>query len=261
MSVGQDSQASTGDDTAFGVVIFAAADDPHELRDMLAEQLSIHPTDAMILVHATPGILPHKFSKESAEKLVAAIQTLGLRAELVPVGEIPDFEHGADVHHARLYDNGLSILELHGVEETLIPWDEIQLISVGQVPNGVTRHYSNDDVILTAARRRSKAPQDIPTTPTMALWIVCKGCKRGFHIEEGQMNYEDLGDKKVGSATVNFRLFVEEIISRAKSASLTPATRNFLDHGALRHYQFDSDDELKRYTTFHLLLRTRSNGE
>lgn len=258
MSNDQEQQADVGTNPGFGVAVYANADDPHELRDLLAEQLSLHPTDAMVLVHATPGILPQEFNRDAAEKLVAAITTLGPRAEAIPVGEIPDFDNGAEVHHARLRDNGFSILEIHGVEETLIPWDEIQLISVGQVPNGVTRHYSNDDTILTAARRHSKTPRDSPRTPAMMLWIVCRDSARGFHIEEGQMNYEDLGDRKVGSATVNFRLFLEEIVSRATTASPTPATRTFLDHGALRHYQFDSDDELKRYTTFHLLLQNRA---
>jgi hypothetical protein len=75
------------------------------------------------------------------------------------------------------------------------------------------------------------------------------------------MNYEYLGSRKTPSATRNFRLFVEDLVQRIPSAYVTPATRAFLEHGPPRHYEFDSTDQLRRYTVFHLLIRLRAENQ
>ena len=61
-----------------------------------------------------------------------------------------------------------------------------------------------------------------------------------------------------GSASRNFRLFIGDIVARSSSAYLPPATRAFLEHGLLRHYEFHDSEELQRYTQFHLLLANRT---
>ena len=78
------------------VVIFAAPDDPYALREVLVNNLAMHPTDAMIRAHAAPGILPDRLSAEEAAQWVAAIGQLGLHAEAIPAVDIPDFGHAVE---------------------------------------------------------------------------------------------------------------------------------------------------------------------
>ncbi len=240
------------------VVVFDTADDPHRFRDLLVERLSMHPTDAMILVHATPGILPERLRRDEAENLAAAIQELNITAEVISHDDIPDFVHSKQVHNIRLLDEGLALLSVGGQQEMVVPWNEVEMLSVGQIPGDFTRHYFFDnDVVMTAARRRYIAPDELDGASTMVLWVLCEHCRKGFRLEKSHMNFSELGSRMTMSAATNFHLFVEEIAARAPRAILTPATRSYLGHGAMRHVQFSSEEDLKRYTTFHLLLQER----
>jgi hypothetical protein len=75
------------------------------------------------------------------------------------------------------------------------------------------------------------------------------------------MNYEYLGPEKNDSATHNFRLLLEELLRRAPRAYVTPATRSFVEHGPLSKWQFESSDDLREYTAFHLLIRLRTEKQ
>ncbi len=256
MASDNESGAVVEGDSGYRVVVFATADDPHEFRDLLTERLSMHPTDAMILVHATPGILPERLDKSGAEQLASAIEELGLTTKVISASEIPDFVHATQVHNVSLEDEGLAILSDGDQQVNLIAWPEIELLSVGQIPGTIKRHFHFEtDIILTPARRRYIAPDELSGKSTTVLWILCENLRKGFRIEKTHMNFSSLGDRLTESATTNFRLFVEEIASRATTAFQTPATRNYLGHGTLRHIQFADEEELERYTAFHLIVR------
>jgi type II secretory ATPase GspE/PulE/Tfp pilus assembly ATPase PilB-like protein len=241
----------------YRVIIFAAPDDPYALREVLVNALAMHPTDAMIRAHAAPGILPDQLTEEEAARWVATIAQSGVHAEAIPAAEVPDFGHTEAVHHARCLDEGLEVIEIHGEEEQLIPWPEVALLSVGQVPQEVSRRYVMQTTTLTAARRTLPPPLDVAMPSGPELWVVCMDPVRGFRVDHKRLNYEYLGDRMTDSSTRNFRVFLEDLAGRAASAYRTPATRAFLDHSSVRHYQFDSSEELRRYTAFHLMMRMR----
>lgn len=217
----------------------------------------MHPTDAMIRAHSAPGILPDQLSDDEAAHWVQAIGELGLHSEAVPAAEVPDFGHGEAVHHARLLEAGLEIIEIHGQEEQVVPWPDVALLSVGQVPQEVSRRYVMPTTTLTAARRTLPPPVDVPLPSGPELWVVGTNPLRPFRIDHKRLNYEYLGERKTDSATRNFRVFIEELVRHAPGAYLTPATRAYLEHGSLRHYEFDSPAELRRYTVFHVMLWQR----
>jgi len=241
----------------YRVVVFATAEDPHQFRDLLVEQLGMHPTDAMILVHATPGILPERLDQAAAEKLAAAIVGMGVTAEVISREDIPDLVHSKHVHNVRLLEEGLEVLSAGGNQEALVPWDEVELLSVGQIPGNSTRHYFFDNDVLTASRRRYIAPDELEGASTMVLWVLSKFYRQGFRLEKTHMNFSDLGSRMTTSASQNFHLFVQEIAARSPQAFLTPATQTYLGHGTLRHLQFGSEEELQQYTAFHLLRQDR----
>lgn len=240
------------------LVVFAAPDDPHALRDLLADRLKLHATDAQIHAHAVPGVLPDSLSREQATELAEAIQSLGVAAAAIPTDEVPVFDHAEVIHHVRCLENGLEIVELHGEPECVLEWAEIGLISVGYVPQESSRHYEvGTTTFLHSAPTPPHGSHDFPSTSALEAWLIRREPLRGYRIEHNQMNYEYLGTRKTTSATHNFRLFLNDLFSRTPHAYLTPAARAYKEHGLLRHYQFHSFDEHRRYTVFHLLLLER----
>ncbi|MBI3863255.1 MAG: hypothetical protein HY290_15295 [Planctomycetia bacterium] len=240
------------------VVVFAVPGDPHELAQVLVEVLGMHPTDAIVHARSAPGILPDRLTRERAEQLASAIQRIGVRADVATAGEIPDFHHGEIVHHGNCTDAGLVIIEEHGDLETCVPWNEIELICVGVVPQEAGRHYPTGEMsVLSAARRSPHAPLEIPATAGPELWFIRRSPFRAFRIDHKRMNYEYLGERKSDSATVNFQSFLDDLLRHAPDAYVTPSTRAFLahGHGPERAFHFDSADQLRRYTQFHLMIR------
>lgn len=255
-------ETEAGHEQNFQVVAFAAPGDPEELAHVLTEVLEIHPTDAMHHARRAPGILPERLSREQADRLAAAINELGLHAEVIAAGEIPDFGHAEAVHHVQCPEAGLDIFGLRGGLDDCVPWDEIELICVGVVPQETTKHYPTSEMAtLSAARRTTPPPHDVRLSPGPALWFIRRSPTHAYRVDHKRMNYEYLGARKTDSATVNFRLFLEDLLRHAPRAYVTPSTRAFLGHGSERLYHFDSGEHLQRYTEFHYLAHRRAAGE
>lgn len=253
-------QSVTSDDRSFHVVIFAAPDDPHDLADVLARVLGIHHTDAMIHSRLVPGILPDRLSRDEAARLVAAVNELGLHAESVAAVEVPNFGHGEMVHHVQCPEAGLEIFGLGGGLECCVPWNEIELVCVGVIPQEKTKHYlTNEMATLSAARRTSHAPLEVTLPAGPELWFIRRGPFHAYRVDHKRMNYEYLGERKTDSATVNFHLFLEDLLRKVPHAYVTPSTRAFLTHGAERLYHFDTAEHLQRYAQYHYLAHLRAS--
>jgi len=245
---------------AYRVVIFAAADDPQVVRDRLVEELGMHPTDAMIHAQRAPGILPELLSREAADHLASAINRAGVHAEAVPQREIPDFEHAEAVHHVRSKEDGLEIMELHGGTESLIAWSDVELIAVGRVQQEIEEHLIADTPVFSY-RRLTPDERFVRHLAGPELWLIACNPLRPYRIDHSRMNYEYLGERKTGSATHNFRCFVEDLVKHALGAYITPSTRAFIGLAPTKHYEFDSSDDLRRYAVFHLLVRRRAEQQ
>jgi hypothetical protein len=241
----------------YRVVVFATPDDPQELGKLLADRLHLHPTDAQVHAHAVPGVLPDHLSQADAGKLAAAITGFGVNAASIADADIPHFEHAEVLHHVRCLDNGLEVIELHGEPEFLLAWDEIQLISIGYVPLEEQRRFRVDRTLIHSAPQPADGTTDVPSLSGPEAWIIRRNPERGFRIAHGEMNYEYLGDRKTGSATHNFRLFMDDLIARVPHAYITPAARAYIGRGLLRDYEFASLELHRSYTVFHLLLLHR----
>lgn len=242
------------------VAVFAAPDDVHDLSRVLVAVLGMHPTDAAVHARYAPGVLPDRLPAGQAAELAGAIEGIGIRAEAIAAESIPEFEHAEVVHHVRCLDAGLEILEFHGAEECVVPWGEIELVSIGQVPLETSRHYVGAEgaSVISAARRTAPGPVDRPLPAGPEAWIIRREPLRGFRIDHKRMNYEYLGTRKSDSATANFRLLIDDIIAQVPETYLPPATRAFLEHGPVTEYSFESQEALKRYTVLHLLVHRQA---
>ncbi len=83
------------------------------------------------------------------------------------------------------------------------------------------------------------------------------GENTAYRLASDEMNFEYLQDRLNTSSSVNFRLFVKDLVDHSSDAWVTPSTRSFLDRSPMRHYEFASRDELRRYTEFQTLLSSQ----
>jgi hypothetical protein len=252
--------STTSPEPIFRVAVFAAPEDLHDLGQVLTAVLGMQPIDALVVARHAPGILPDQVPPQKAAALVAAINQIGLHAEIVPAGYLPDFEHCETVHHVRNLDAVLQILGLQGEVEASVPWADIELISVGVVPLEVSKH-DEAPRLISAARHTTHQPLNVSLPAGPELWIVHRDPLRVLRIDHRRMNYESLGESMTDSATANFRLFLDRLIQHATQAYITPSTRAFLEHGPERLYHFDTPAQLQRDTQFHLLIRLRMEAE
>src|SRR6266550_3223138 len=94
------------DNSKFRVVVYAVPDNPQELGEVLVRVLGLHATDALVLARTAPGPLRDDLPRDAAERLAAEISQIGVRAEAVPTGDVPEFKNVVVVHHARCLDTG-----------------------------------------------------------------------------------------------------------------------------------------------------------
>jgi hypothetical protein len=241
--------------TSCHVAVFAAPHNLQELRDVLQSVLGMHPIDAMIQARTAPGILAIPLDRDKAEQLAQATRAIGLPTEVVSDADLESLEHAPVIHHVRCIEGGFDILELHGHEAALVPWDDILLLSVGQVPLETARHSPEAQTTsVKAGRWVGPSSMETPLPPGPEAYIVCRRPFRAFRIDHKRMNYEYLGERKTDSATANFRLFFDDVVSRARQAALTPAARAYLENHSVDEYSFTSPSELQRYTELHLVL-------
>lgn len=243
---------TAANELATRLAVFAKPDDVHELAGVLAEELGLHPTDAMHEARSVPCILSPRVTSANADRIAAAIERLGLRAEAVPINELRAFEDLRTVHHIACRLPGLEILDLVGLPEELVPWDDLEVLSVGEVPAEASHHPLTEKfTVISTARPLHDVVSDIPSH-TPELWIICRQPERVYRLDASKLNFESLAERKTNSKHINLRLLLQEIVQHAPQAHLTPAVREFLDHDKLP--QFASPEQLQNVTQLHLLI-------
>ena len=241
------------------LAVFAKPDDVHELADILAEELGLHPIDAMHEAHSVPCVLSPRVTSANAERIASAIEQMGLRTEAIPLDELRAFEDLRTVHHVACRLNGLEVLDLLGLPAELIPWDDLEVLSVGETPAECSHHVMSEKfTVISTARPLHDVVTDVPTH-TIELWIVCRQPERVYRLDASKLNFESLAERKTNSMRINLRLLLEQIVRHAPHAHLTPAGREFLDHDKLT--RFASPEQLLNLSQLHLLIAHRLAAE
>lgn len=237
------------------VAVFSRPDDAYELADVLREELGLHPTDAMHEAHSVPCVLTPRLTSANADRIATAIEQLGLRTEPIPLDELRAFEDLHTVHHVACRLSGLEILDLLGMPAELIPWDDLEVLSVGETPAECS-HYqrTGEFTVISSARQIHDVVTDVPGH-TLELWVVCQNPERVYRLDASKLNFESLAEHKTNSMHINLRLLLQGIVRHAPHAHLTPAAREFLDHDKLT--RFNSPEQLLNVTQLHLLMAHR----
>lgn len=246
--------------TEYRTLVLSLPEQHEDLAGVLEERFGLNRIDARILIHNLPGLLPAVPSEEAAKELADDIHRWGGYADSVPAADVPSLAHPKAIHHARCSDAGLEIFDLDSSIEETWGWDELALINVGSVLQERMHRESPDTTLLHSAPGYKGIRMDLTAMRGPEAWLIAEDPLRFRRVKYTEMNYEYLGERMADSATLNFRMFIDDIISRTKNAYLTPAARAFTEHGLLQHYAFDSEDALRNHTLFHLLIRRRMRG-
>jgi hypothetical protein len=245
-------EATRGD---YRVVVYAPVDDRDAFTEILVQVGKIHFDDAVIAARWAPGILPARLSKDSAEAVAERIERQGIRAGAIAESEVPNLSDAETLHYLRCPSECLEVVGLHGETRRLIPWPDASLISLGALRKDRDPRLLPEPLVFdheAAARREARS--DFAPPGGMHLWLVCERPTSIYRLRHNQMNYAYLGQRMTTSATANFGQLVEDLAKYATTAYLTPATHAFLRNELARRFEFQSEDELRDYTAFHLLM-------
>jgi hypothetical protein len=212
------------------VVVFDVQEDPEALERILTSMPGMDRTAARKLLHSLPGIIPRPMSRHAAAVVANSIRRLGLNSAAIPAGEIPDLCHAEHTHHLRITDELLEVIDIDGTQHSW-PWQAVSVLSDG---------------VTLPARSRAEA------------FLVLNADQPVFTFASDEMNYECLGSRMTGSSKSNFRQLIKDLMARSATAWVTPSTRAFLDRSPVRHYEFRTRDEFRRYTEFQTLLSGHS---
>jgi hypothetical protein len=243
------------------VVVYAEVDDRALLREVLIQAGQVCPADAAIAARLAPGILPPRLTKELAEAVVARIAARGIKASVLPERQVPVLDDAEVLHYVRCPSDGMEVVGLHGEMRRLVRWAHVCLISLGVLRKNRDPRLAPESPVFdreAAAQRQAQADAEPPDG--MILWLVCQPSLKIYRLRHDQMNYAYLGQRKTTSATVNFGLLVGDLEKHSTIAYLTPASRAFLHHDLARNFEFESEEALRDYTAFHLLVARRTAG-
>lgn len=251
----KDHSKTTSQAPEYRVVVFSRCNDVDRFTEALVATLGLNRIDARIHAAHVPGVLPEQLTQEQAEQAAAAVTKLGVSAAAIPAADIPDFDHPTVVHHAACSADGLEILGLTGARTSLIPWPDVEFVSVGYVPLEPAHHSSTEPLVVVHSSPHSFDDESEHVGLSgPACWLIAKDPQRIYFLNHNQMNYEYLGSRKSGSATANFGEFLIDINHFATDAFLTPATHTFLSHGSADSYTFSTAEQLKQTSLVQFLL-------
>ncbi len=246
------------DEDDYRIVIFTQLKDPRELGRVFSEKLDMHVVDADLWAHHVPGVLNESFSEEQARELAAAIGALGIQVAAIRRSQIPDLRRAVPAHHVRCEEHGLQVIDMHGKQETVIPWAAVEMVCVGELPLDIARHHAPDMWNGVLGRNSSHDQSKDPLATGWEVLVTCRHPYPNLKIEHDRMNYEYLGSRHTGSSESNFRHLVSDLTGSATQALVSESTQSYLQHNHPGKHHFKNQHELIHYATLSALLARES---
>ena len=241
----------------FRIVVFSVPEDPGPLAQALMALPHMDMATAKLQTHLLPGIIPHSFSQGIAAGVAEEIERYGGKAAAVPCGDVPDLTHAHSTHHVRPTDYSLEALDTSDKLESC-PWSAISVISVGVLPSSAPSRFRSPSALSSGSSHRSwNEGVKIASKRRPEAFIVLSDGQPALNMASDEMNYEYLGGRLSTSSSANFKLLIQDVVSRAKGAWITPSTLAFLEHTPLPRSEFRSHEDFRRYTEFQTLFSHR----
>ena len=200
----------------FRVLILSVPEDPADLTPVLMDHLGVNKVDARILQNNLPGLIPQPLTKEHVGALCDDLHRVGGYGVSLPADEIPDLSQPAHLHRAACTSEGLEVYNLQGEVESVIPPQDLELLSIGALPTQKAHHEVENQTLLHTSSGPRTTQIDLPSMMGAEAFLIAENPFRVYLINHNEMNYEYLGDRKATSATANFRLFIDDLIAMAR---------------------------------------------
>lgn len=229
------------------VAIFAHVECPQLLATLVCEMTGTPLLDAVIVTRNTPGLLPHPFTLDEANRLVEHVKPLGIQAAVVAETDLPDMSDVNTMHHSRIVEDALEVCDLQGHCASRVAWDRIAVIAVGSVPGDSHMRFIDDGrpSVLSAAPMPSVGRLATPERPHLEFWLLCHSPAAVYRLKHDEFNYETLAADRAPSAAENFDRFVRRLVTMVPQARRTPGTYAYLQH-MLAGYEFKSDEAIRQ---------------
>lgn len=245
------------------LVVFACnPDDREALASLLAEHLGMTRTDAAIQARLAPGVVRGDYSPQQAAVAAESILRLGLQAQVIPSPDVPVLHPHERVHHLHWPEGGLLVLDPVGNHTENLPWDHLELVSVGLVPPDAGKPLAarSNTVLATGRQHLSEGESTAASPPQLEMLLIWQAPFRVLRLEAPHLNYEFLGSRRLAGSAENFRLLAEDILALAPHVYRTPATRAWLRGDPPASHLFDSARDLERATQLQLLIHRQAHG-
>ncbi|MEW4489640.1 hypothetical protein AB1L42_16275 [Thalassoglobus sp. JC818] len=229
------------------VIVQSLPKDRLPLHEILVENLKMHPTDALKKIHDLPGIVAVDLEQGTALKVARDFLSAGCRVTVASDETLPDLEHSPKLHHVRCHPDGFELVGLDGSKFAVLPWTSFAFLSVGMIPFSYNENPADRFTTASSPGPSSTTKRASSLPKARELWITTHHPDRCFRIEEQEMNYEYLGERKSSSATTNFELLVRDIVKFAPHIALSSSARAYLNHNSILEYSFDSAEEYRRW--------------
>lgn len=241
----------------FRIVVFSVPDDPGPLAQALVTLPHMDMATARLQTHLLPGIIPHSCNQNTAVGVAEEIERCGGKATVVPAGDVPDLTHARPTHHVRPTDRTLEAIDTSDRLQSC-PWSAISVISVGILPSSAPPGFHSPSALSAGSSHRSwNSGVRIASKRRPEAYVVLSDGQPALNMASDEMNYEYLGERLGTSSSANFKLLIQDVISRAPAAWVTPSTLAFLEHTPVPRSDFRSHEEFRRYTEFQALLSHR----
>ena len=241
----------------FRIVVFSVPDDPEPLAQALMALPHMDMATAKLQTHLLPGIIPHSYNQAVAVSVAEEIERCGGKATAVSAGDVPDLTHAHPTHHVRPTDQSLEAMDTSDKLQSC-PWSAISVISVGVLPSSAPSRFRSPSALSSGSSHRSwNEGVKIASKRRPEAFIVLSDGQPALNMASDEMNYEYLGGRLSTSSSANFKLLIQDVVSRAKGAWITPSTLAFLEHTPLPRSEFRSHEDFRRYTEFQTLFSHR----
>jgi hypothetical protein len=256
---------------SFRLVVYHHQLDPHIFREILADKLNLNRADAMRLVSHAPGIIPFSLTHRRATRLARTLASVGVQVGVWRDDQLPDLRELCQVHKVACQAEGLATFGMRCEPLHWVPWSHIELISVGEFPRETKEicQFGPTWLSVSAGAVRSivigyhRTGTHVRKEPAKALpvlWVVRRRPIQAICMQQDQVNYEYLLDRRRSSARANFRLLIDDLTRFAPNATITPATRSFLRYARPGEHFFASTHQFRHYTVWQLMIRWRDRS-
>ena len=241
----------------FRIVVFSVPEDPGPLAQALMALPHMDMPTAKLQTHLLPGIIPHSYSQGVAVGVAEEIERCGGKATAVSADDVPDLTHAHPTHHVRPTDQSLEAINTSDKLQSC-PWSAISVISVGVLPSSAPSRFRSPSALSSGSSHRSwNEGVKIASKRRPEAFIVLSDGQPALNMASDEMNYEYLGGRLSTSSSANFKLLIQDVVSRAKGDWITPSTLAFLEHTPLPRSEFRSHEDFRRYTEFQTLFSHR----